>query len=461
MKLTTRLRNVASAVASLFKKQMTLSGVDSGRGWITLFSSTRDRNWQADTKFSDDDILAFTPVYSCITLIASDIGKICLRLMSKDSSGIWEETTSPAFSPLLRKPNHFQTRQQFIETWVLSKLANGNAYILKIRDRREVVVAMYVLDPTRVVPLVAPDGSVFYQINRDDLSKLPLDNPAIPASEIIHDRMECLYHPLVGVSPLVASYLPASLGLRIQKNSEAFFKNMSRPSGMLTAPGTIDQVTADRLKKEWKENFSGEKIGNLAVLGDDLKYMEMTINAVDAELVAQLKLSAEQICSAHHVPTYMVGVGPLPTYNNVQALNQQYYSQCLQKLFNAIEDLLDDGLGLQASGYRTEFELDDLLRMDSVAQAEFLGTLVDKTVMVPNEARRRFNLKPKPGGDSLYMQQQNYSLEALAKRDAKDDPFAKEAPAAGARAPAATPPAAEPDPEEAREFGDYIEKAFA
>ncbi|MEP8872515.1 portal protein [Enterobacter hormaechei] len=30
-----------------------------------------------------------------------------------------------------------------------------------------------------------------------------------------------------------------------------------------------------------------------------------------------------------------------------------------------------------------------------------------------------------PGGDALYLQQQNFSLEALARRDASDDPFAK------------------------------------
>jgi hypothetical protein len=32
-------------------------------------------------------------------------------------------------------------------------------------------------------------------------------------------------------------------------------------------------------------------------------------------------------------------------------------------------------------------------------------------------------LKPVKGGKSPYLQQQNYSLEALAKRDAQDDPF--------------------------------------
>jgi hypothetical protein len=52
--------------------------------------------------------------------------------------------------------------------------------------------------------------------------------------------------------------------------------------------------------------------------------------------------------------------------------------------------------------------------------------------MTPNEGRRKLDLKPKPGGDSVYRQQQDYSIEALAKRDAKDDPFAKGEPGSSA-----------------------------
>lgn len=459
MKIVSRLLAAASAAMSVFKAAPTLSGVDSGRGWLTLFRSNKDGTWQSDTKINQDTVLSFAPVYSCITLIASDIGKICLRLMDL-RNGIWVETTSAAFSPLLRKPNHFQTRQQFIETWVLSKFSHGNAYILKIRDNRNVVVSLYVLDPNRVTPLVAPDGSVFYQAMSDDLSKLPFDMPAIPASEIIHDRMECLFHPLVGISPLTAAYLPASQGLRIQQNSEVFFKNMSRPSGMLTAPGSISDEVAARLKKHWEENFSGGNIGRVAVLGDDLKYSAMSVNAEDAQLVEQLKLSAEQICSAFHVPPYMVGVGALPTYNNIEALNQQYYSQCLQKIFNAIEDLLDDGLNLLALGYRTEFDLDDLLRMDTASRVKAAADRVAAGITAPNEERRRFGMAPVPGGETPYMQQQNYSLAALAKRDAQSDPFA----AAQSSAPASKPSESdEPDEaaaEEAREFIEYIKKGI-
>lgn len=460
MNFFSRIKAAASAAVTAMKGLPVLSGVDSNRGWITLFRGNKDSTWQSDTKLSHDDVIAFSPVYACITLIASDIGKLCLRLMKQENS-IWMEASSPAFSPLLRKPNHFQTRQQFIECWILSKVSSGNAYVLKVRDNRKVVVALYVLDTNRVVPLVAPDGSVYYQLLRDDLSKVWDDMPAIPASEIIHDRMECLFHPLVGVSPLIAAYMPATQGMRIQQNSETFFKNMSRPSGFLTAPGTINDETAARLKDQWEKNYSGGNIGRLAVLGDNLKYEAASVKPIDAQLVDQLKLSAEQICSAFHVPPYMVGVGELPSYNNVEALNQQYYNQCLQKLFNAIEDLLDDGLGLAPLGYRTEFDLDDLLRMDTAAQYKSLTEAVGGCLMVPNEGRRRLNLPPKNGGDELYMQQQNYSLSALAKRDAKDDPFET---SGGQSTPKPAPPA-EPDPDassdiEAREYIQYILKGL-
>jgi HK97 family phage portal protein len=362
-----------------------------------------------------------------VTLIASDVGKVGLRLMEPQGN-VWVETKSAAFTPVLKKPNGYQTRQQFIELWSLSKQLRGNAYILKVRDARQVVVEMYVLDPDRVQPLVAPDGSVFYALQEDPLSQLPVAYEAVPASEIIHDRLECPYHPLVGVSPLTAAFLPASQGLRIGNNSEGFFRNMSRPSGILTAPGKIDNETAARLQLEWSKNYSGGNLGRTAVLGSDLKYQALTVNAVDAQLVEQLKLSSEQICSAFHVPPYMIGVGPTPTYNNIQALNQQYYSQCLQKLYNAIEDLLDDGLGLWSAGYRSEFLLDDLLRMDSTGQADFCQKLVSSGIMSPNEARARFALLPIDGGNVPFLQEQNWPITILSERETPARPPTPPAP---------------------------------
>lgn len=397
------------------------------RGWWPVVRESFAGAWQRNITVSRENVTTFYAVYSCATLIAGDIAKMGLDLV-EETKGIWEPTTSPSFSPVLRKPNRYQNRIQFFTSWIISRLLNGNAYILKQRDDRQVVVAMYVLDPNRVKVLVAPDGSVYYELKGDNLSGI--GDVTVPASEIIHDVHIPLYHPLCGVSPIVACYASAAQGLAIQNNSTKFFQNGSRPGGILTAAGTIKQETADRLKEYWETNFTGENAGRIAVLGDGLKFENLTVKAQDAQLIEQLKLTAETVCSCFHVPPFMIGIGPTPAYNNIEALNQQYYSQCLQIIIESIELLLDEGLGLTQQRERnlgTMFDVDDLLRMDTSTKVK---TAVEglKGLFAPNEARKKFNLRAKTGGDSVFLQQQNFSLEALAKRDAQEDPFKTAAP---------------------------------
>src|SRR5690606_16168289 len=140
------------------------------------------------------------------------------------------------------------------------------------------------------------------------------------------------------------------------------------------------------------------------------------------QVIEQLKWSAEVVCGVYHVPAFMVGVGAEPNYNNVQNLTLRYYSQCLQKLIEDIEALLDEGLGLNGDigtgrSLGTEFDLDDLLRMDTVTQFDVVQKA--KGTATLNEARRRVNLGPVDGGDTIYLQQQDHSLAAIAARDAQ------------------------------------------
>jgi HK97 family phage portal protein len=409
-------------------------------GWFNVIRESFPGAWQRNIEVRLDNVLTFSTVYSCVTLIASDMGKVGLCLVQEDDDGIWNEVDVPAYSPVLRKPNRYQTRQKFIEQWTTSKLVHGNTYVLKERDNRNVVVRMYVLDPQLTRPLIAPDGAIYYQVSSNrlagieavagiDRTEVTNGTLLIPQSEIIHDVMVPLYHPLCGVSPITACGLAAVQGINIQNNSTRFFENGSRPGGILTAPGVISDETAKRLKDHWEQNYTGVNAGKIAVLGDGLKYEGMTVNAVDADLINQLKWTSETVCSAFHVPPYMVGVGPAPSYNNIEALNQQYYSQCLQTLMEAIEALLDEGLALTDAGYGTEFELDDLLKMDTSTQFKTYGDGIKNGLLAPNEARLKINLPPIEGGDTVYMQQQNYSLEALNKRDTKADPFATAKPA--------------------------------
>jgi len=424
-----------------------------GRGWWSILESFPGA-WQHDVEVKFDSVLSNHADFACRTLIASDIAKLRIKLVAKDSDGIWSETSNPAYSPVLRKPNDWQTRIQFMESWVLSKLQRGNAYVLKQRDGRGVVVKLYVLNPDLVTPLVSDSGAVFYQLNTDALSGVE-QAVIVPAREIIHDRFNCFFHPLVGLSPIFAGGLAAMQGLAIQNDSTMFFRNGAQPGGVLTAPGAIEDDTAKRLKEYWDTNFAGKNSGKVAVLGDGLKYEAMKAKAIDSQLIEQLKWSGEVICSTYHVPPYKIGVGQTPTNNNVQSLNVEYYSQCLQRLIEDIELCLDEGLGTGES-LGTEFDLDGLLRMDSVSLMETL----DKAsgIMTIDEKRRKLDLKPVTGGASVYLQQQNFSLQALAKRDAQDDPFNTSS--SSDRAPVAAPADQKTNSDDAAALAQSEQRAF-
>lgn len=420
-------------------------------GWDSWWRTILEANsgdWQKNIEWSVRSVLSYPTVFACISLIADDIGKLPPGVVRESSDGIWVKTKNARIDALLRRPNRYQNHIQFKQWWITSKLIRGNTYALKERDNAGNVVALYILNPEFVQILVTDTGDVYYQIGNDNLTGVPEVQITVPASEVIHDRMNCLFHPLIGISPLFASGLAAAAGLNLQNDAYLFFANGARPSGILTAPGEISQETAARLKALWEANYTGKNAGKIAVLGDALKFEAMRMTSVDAQLIDQLKWTDQAICSTFKVPAYKVGVGPIPSTTNVEALTQEYYTQCLQIHIESMELCLDIGLDLR-EGMEIRLDLDVLFRMDQKTLYEVLEIGARAGLHKPNEGRKRINLPPVIGGNSPMMQQQNYSLEALDKRDSKPDPFAT----GGTPAPQAPPapsPEATDDAEEQR-----------
>src|SRR5690606_22558622 len=260
-------------------------------GWLPIIRESYGGAWQQNVEIDNDTALTYFAVFSCITLIAGDIAKLPVRLL-RDVDGIHKPEENQSYTPVLRKPNGIQNRIQFWENYFLSKLSNGNTYVLKRRDTRGLVRALYVLAPERVQPLITPAGDVFYQLSSDNISGI--EEPiTVPASEVIHDRMNCLFHPLVGLSPIISAGLAAMQGHNIQTDSTNFFANRGIPGGVLTAPGAISDETAKRLKEYWETNFTGENAGKVAIAGDGLKFEPMRMTAENAQVIEQLRWSAE------------------------------------------------------------------------------------------------------------------------------------------------------------------------
>ena len=400
------------------RAEKALHAVSDWRGGWRRIHEPFSGAWQMNVEEKQGTLLCYPTLYACLNRPSQDVGKLPFVLKRVDENGIWRivDSGSP-YWPVLRKPNKYQTAQQFREAWMLSKLMHGNTYVLKVRDNRGIVTDLYVLDPCRVMPLVSDSGDVYYQLQFSTAENLlPANYPAstivVPAREIIHDRLNCFHHQLIGVPPLCAAYWPTLKNLKILKSSAEFFNNNAQPGGILTAPAGMSDEDAKEIQAYWASAYSGQNAGKVAVIGADMKFTSFAMKGADSQLVEQMQYSDRQICQPFGIPPYVVGVGEIPAGMKVDDVMNTYYSLALQSHIEAMEYLLDEGLGISYP-MGVELDLEPLLRMDTAKRGEVWGKLANDGISTPNEARHQFGLAPLQGGDTVYMQQQDFPLDQV------------------------------------------------
>lgn len=405
--------------------------------------------WQQNVEERRETVLCYPTLYACLNRISQDIGKLPFVLKALQDNGTEKTVENPAYSPVLKKPNHYQTAQQFREAWALSRMQHGNTYVLKQRDDRNVVIKLYVLDPCRVQPMVSDTGDVFYQISYPTADNLlpqnyPGEQLIIPAREIIHDRLNCFHHQLIGVPPICAAHWPAVKNLKILKSSAEFFGNHAQPGGILTAPAGMTETDAEAVKAYWNTAYTGTNAGKVAVIGADMKFTSFAMKSADSQLVEQMRYSDEQICQPFGIPPFKIGIGSIPAGLGVDAINLLYYSDALSGPIESMENLLDEGLTVP-NKLGVWMDTAPLFRMDEGKKTEVQTKLVGGGISTPNEGRLQFNLPPLEGGDTVYMQQQDFPLDQVRKNkivDAEQNPIPE-------------PVAPEPDEEVTRSLAEF------
>jgi hypothetical protein len=81
---------------------------------------------------------------------------------------------------------------------------------------------------------------------------------------------------------------------------------------------------------------------------------------------------------------------------------------------------MDEGLRT-GEGLGVEFDVSDLLRMDTDTQVRTSKEAVSAGIMAPNEARYRLNLRPVQGGETPWLQQQNWPMAPDDQPQPSDD----------------------------------------
>jgi HK97 family phage portal protein len=429
------LSRIMSALAVLRAPSLS-PGAGGGGWWWPPGNGDRGPpgSWQMGRNSSQAhlELVAFSAVYACVNTIASDVAKLPMLVYKVDqSTGARALQRGDYYAALMRAPNDYQTHADFMYGLVQSYLLQGNAYAYcGKRNGRGEVVEMHVLNPYRVRPMITDGGEIFYDCSQDFLAGLK-DSTMVPARDMIHHRLPLVPgYPLVGVTPIFAAAASSAVGIQILKDSQQFFANSARPSGILQSTINLGDEQKRKAKEEWDIAYRGREYGKVAILPTGLTWSPITITAQDAQLIEQLRWSVEDVARVFRVPTFMLGDVSKVTYRNSEQLARAYLTGCLSFHIEALEERFESAFQFPST-YELKFDLTQLLRTEiDIRYAAYQSSLNGGWQSI-NEVRAQEGLEPVPGGEEPRVQMQYIPLSA-----ANEPP----APAAPAPGPADQPP---------------------
>jgi HK97 family phage portal protein len=369
--------------------------------------------WQRNlnSNWLGQELIAFSAVYACINRIASDISKLPPIVYAVDpKTNAKTPQRADYYVQLMNRPNDFQTHGDFMYAFVQSYLMQGNTYVYCRRNRRDEITAMNVLNPYRTTPLIAEDGSIYYRCAEDLLAGID-SGQIVPARDMIHHRLPLLPgFPLVGVTPIFAAAASSAVGLKILQNSQQFFANAARPSGMLISDVKIADPEAARIRQDFDSAYRGEGIGKTALLSGGLKWEPLTITAQDAQLIEQLRWSVEDVGRVFSVPSFMLGDTSRVSYRNTEMLARMYLQQCLSAHIKAIEERFQAAFEF-GPGFAFELDLSALLRTEIDVRYQAYQLALNSGWQSINEVRAQEGLDPIEGGEVPRVQMQYVPID--------------------------------------------------
>lgn len=361
-------------------------------------------------------------VYACVMRYAWTISELPGKHRRKLANGGIEDVTTSALYRIFRRPNEYQDIQDLMINLVANLMADGNAYALALRNDRFEIKELHWLNPRSTRAFVGQDGSVFYSIGGNEIVDKIIDPMlesdqrwTVPMRDILHIRMHCPRHPLVGESPLSAASGPIMLQGLGAAGLGAYYQNMSRPSGVLQTDLILTDEQVKQLRTRWDAQARGVGVGGVPILTAGLKWQQSMIgfSAADAQIAESMKAGTAEIARVYGIPLALINDMTGATWNNTEQLMRAWLAMGLAAVLNKVELAFDKLFGLDtvANEY-TELVMEALLRPEWKLLIEGLAKSATSGIHSPNEARAIMDLPAADFGDEPRMQAQVVPLSA-------------------------------------------------
>lgn len=349
--------------------------------------------YQSGLTLADKDQMN-TTVEACVKTISETIAMLPIKHIRIEENGERVEVTTSAAYRVMRNPNPYQTKSEFFVDLIRAVLLTGNGYGVCTRNKRYEIDAIY--PQLGLQPYISPDQcDVYYQGFTDELCVFSVEK-MMPSRDILHFKLHTNGHPLIGVTSLRAAYPSADTGNAIQGHTNKFFRNMARPSSVLTTDMTLTAEQTKALRERFAELSQGDGIGGTPILTNGLKYQQLTMSAVDSEIIDTYNMTVADIARVFRVPPSLIGVMDNATFASVESLMKFWISSGLGFIIEHLENRLDKLFNLPPNEC-IEFDTEFLLAADFKGRIDGLKSGLQGGIYTVNEARQKEGLSTLDG----------------------------------------------------------------
>lgn len=355
-------------------------------------------------------------VYRCVDLISSSIASLPLYIYKNSPSGEKKMFKShPLFNLLLNKPNPFMTAHDFIQKGMQDLLLEGNWYAIIHRDNDFKISSLEYISAKKVTIDKRYDkegalSKVFYNIiGRKRLYE---------DFEILHIKSNNLDEDgVAGISIIqfaTESIRLASWAEQAVKNS---YSSGGRLSGIISVEHTLTSKARQEMKEAWNTAFGRSNSGGVAVLSGAQKYLTVSQNNSDMELLDSRRFNIEEICRFFGISPILAYDLSHQTYASADAAHLALLTDCLSNYLFKIEAELETKCltPKELEKCEVKFDTKEFLRADSKTQLELHRGYYNMGVLSPNDIREELDLDNLGEKGDVYLVQGQYVELSNAK----------------------------------------------
>ncbi|MGA0916685.1 MAG: phage portal protein [Ilumatobacteraceae bacterium] len=369
----------------------------AGGDWVS-----GNMTW-AGADISQRSSLQLSAVYACVRLLADTISTLPADTYTRSG-----DERRPYPQPLwVTEPDVGVTRQDFLQQVVTSMLLDGNAFIQVLRGGTGTVAALVVLDPTRI------------EVRRNRETRRPeyvvdQGQATLSADDVLH--ITDLRRPgdLRGISRVTELRQTLGLARALDEFAARFFGNGSTTSGIIEYPGNLNREQAKDLVDGFEAAHKGlRKAHRPGVLSGGATFKKTGVDPDSAQMLGSRQMSVEEIARIFGIPPHMIGLttpGAM-SYASVEQNAIQFVTHTLRPMVTKIESALSRLLPGDAF---LRFNMDGLLRGDSISRAQYHSTALQAGWETVNDVRRIEDLPPIDGGDQIRVPLANIEINAAS-----------------------------------------------